>query len=165
MPGTTHVTFCVLRDDDSTDIDGRVSSVPLKRLLTLRGGFNPVALAGSLAKSSASFFIKPAVEDYFGKSGFVTDIKKMIKFSAVGVTVVQLAIATVLNMRFDEKLDGLEERFDEKLDNLEEKVENLKEKVDKQSELLAPLSDEAQERRLEGCPLPVIIEDPATRRS
>ena len=75
----------VLRDDDSTDIDGRVSSVPLKRLLMLRGGFNPVALAGSLAKSSASFFIKPAVENYLGKSDWVTDIRNLIKSIAISL--------------------------------------------------------------------------------
>ena len=117
--------------DYPTDIDGRVSSVRLKRLLALRGGVNPVAFAGKCAKSAALFFTKPAIEDYLAKPTWVIEIKRLIRRGFAGLALVKLCSYCLLSKRLDH-----------------------------QSELLAPLSDEAQERRLEGCPLPVIVEDP-----
>lgn len=144
-PHTRHPS---VRDDYPTDIAGCVSFVRLKRLLALRGGFNPVALAGEFAKSASSFFFKPALDWYFSNSEpelpeLVSELKRLIKSiaikSVVGMTFVQLVTVTVSYCRLSKRLD---------------------ERLDQQCELLAPLSDEAQERRLEGCPLPVIIEEP-----
>ena len=117
--------------DYPTDIDGRVSSVRLKRLLALRGGVNPVALAGKCAKSAALFFTKPAIEDDLAKQTWVIEIKRLIRRGFAGLALVKLCSYCLLSKRLDH-----------------------------QSELLAPLSDEAQERRLEGCPLPVIVDVP-----
>ena len=143
-----HTRHLWVRDDYPTDIAGCVSFVRLKRLLALRGGFNPVALAGEFAKSASSFFFKPALDWYFSNSEpelpeLVSELKRLIKSiaikSVVGMTFVQLVTVTVSYCRLSKRLD---------------------ERLDQQCELLAPLSDEAQERRLEGCPLPVILEDP-----
>jgi hypothetical protein len=128
--------------DYPTDIDGRVSSVRLKRLLALRGGVNPVALAGKCAKSAALFFTKPAIEDYSITQTWVIDINRSIRRGIAGSALVQFIIAFTLSKRLDKRLDPLSKRLDH------------------QSELLAPLSDEAQERRLEGCPFPVIVDVP-----
>ena len=117
--------------DYPTDIDGRVSSVRLKRLLALRGGVNPVALAGKCAKSAALFFTKPAIEDDLAKQTWVIEIKRLIRRGFAGLALVKLCSYCLLSKRLDH-----------------------------QSELLAPLSDEAQERRLEGCPFPVIVDVP-----
>ena len=142
-PHTRHPSVVV-----PTDIAGCVSFVRLKRLLALRGGFNPVALAGEFAKSASSFFFKPALDWYFSNSEpelpeLVSELKRLIKSiaikSVVGMTFVQLVTVTVSYCRLSKRLD---------------------ERLDQQCELLAPLSDEAQERRLECCPLPVILEDP-----
>jgi hypothetical protein len=77
------------------------------------------------------FFTKPAIEDYLAKPTWVIEIKRLIRRGIAGLTLVELCSYCLLSKRLDH-----------------------------QSELLAPLSDEAQERRLEGCPLPVIVDVP-----
>ena len=114
-----------VRGDDPTDIDGCAPSVRLKRLLTLRGGFNPLALAKKYGKKILSLCIKPAIEDY------VCRIERLIKLSFLGT----FGLGTFGFCRSEYRFWRL-------------------------STTIAPLSEEAQERRLDGCRMPVLVEDP-----